>query len=261
MRVEIDESDEEITETDTEETYTAEAALEKLQFLVTQIDPARIPFEICNIFSRLGDSQIDPEEYLILHSYSERIREELINAHRGFIHHLVLKYDLNGFDTDDLIQEAHIALSRSIELFNPRKGVKFISYAGQSIHNAIVRYIDRMRHTVKYPTKHLEGGYDNEIIKRTIDMLQLSFDVDIRANTSTEDEAINNVIEKSLITELKKIFPEKEFDIVFDLLSGYTISQIASKLNLSNEAVRKRRLKACDRIRDNPVIMELLRIS
>jgi RNA polymerase primary sigma factor len=51
-----------------------------------------------------------------------------------FVH----KYYGKGLETEDLFQEAYLALFRSVRSFRPELGVRFASYAGKAIRNGIV---------------------------------------------------------------------------------------------------------------------------
>lgn len=46
-----------------------------------------------------------------------------------------------GIDHDDLIQEGSIGLLRAITLYDPSKKIKFLTYAGQTIRNAMMDLI------------------------------------------------------------------------------------------------------------------------
>ena len=68
--------------------------------------------------------------------------EELISRNMGFIRSLALWYE-HGFrsasmDADDYIQEGAVALLRAASQFDPARRVKFLSYAGQAVRNAII---------------------------------------------------------------------------------------------------------------------------
>lgn len=68
-------------------------------------------------------------------------REKVIKANLRFVVTIAKQFQNRGIPLMDLISEGNIGLSRSIDKFNPEKGVTFLSYAvwwiRQSIYNSI----------------------------------------------------------------------------------------------------------------------------
>ena len=69
----------------------------------------------------------------------------LFDAHRGLVHHLVLRIwnrrPVNtpfGLDLDDLLQIGFEALWRAAKAFDETRGFRFTSYGGKAVVNAIV---------------------------------------------------------------------------------------------------------------------------
>ena len=73
-------------------------------------------------------------------------QEQLIQNNLGYIrktaNELYISVGLGnselGIDHDDLIQEGSIGLLRAIFLYDPGKKIKFLTYAGPAIRNAIL---------------------------------------------------------------------------------------------------------------------------
>lgn len=78
-----------------------------------------------------------------------RAQEQLIHSNLGYIrktaNELYISVGLGnselGIDHDDLIQEGSIGLLRAISLYDPAKKIKFLTYAGPAVRNAMMDLI------------------------------------------------------------------------------------------------------------------------
>ena len=69
-----------------------------------------------------------------------------------------------GIDHDDLIQEGSIGLLRAITLYDPDKKIKFLTYAGQAIRNAMMDLISTAFATFEQRLQSKEDGFPVERI-------------------------------------------------------------------------------------------------
>ena len=69
-----------------------------------------------------------------------------------------------GIDHDDLIQEGSIGLLRAITLYDPDKQIKFLTYAGQAIRNAMMDLISAAFATFEQRLQSKEDGFPMERI-------------------------------------------------------------------------------------------------
>lgn len=67
-----------------------------------------------------------------------------------------------GIDHDDLIQEGSIGLLRAISLYDPDKNIKFLTYAGQAIRNAMMDLISAAFATFEQRLQSKEDGFPME---------------------------------------------------------------------------------------------------
>lgn len=78
-----------------------------------------------------------------------RAQEQLIHNNLGYIrkttNELYISVGLGnselGIDHDDMIQEGSIGLLRAISLYDPAKKIKFLTYAGPAVRNAMMDLI------------------------------------------------------------------------------------------------------------------------
>jgi len=68
-------------------------------------------------------------------------REELIRANTGLVKSLALKFTLQGYELEDLMQVGFIGLIKAIDRFDPQFDVMFSTYAVPMILGEIRRYL------------------------------------------------------------------------------------------------------------------------
>lgn len=101
--------------------------------------------------------EISPEEEKAL---AERIQQgdeealrKLVEANLKFVVSFAKKYRGTGLSFLDLINEGNIGLIEAAKRFDPKKKVKFITYAVWWIRQAIIHAIAEQSHTVRLPQK------------------------------------------------------------------------------------------------------------
>jgi len=79
----------------------------------------------------------------------EGAREELARSNLPFVVAVAKKYSHAGVRLDDLVQEGNVGLMKAIEHFDPRKNVRFATYAVWWIRAYITRYLKDTRSQVR----------------------------------------------------------------------------------------------------------------
>ncbi len=67
-------------------------------------------------------------------------RTTLIEHNLRLVNHIAKKYYSSSTPRDDLASLATIGLIKSVDTFNPDKGIKFATYAAKCMHNEILMY-------------------------------------------------------------------------------------------------------------------------
>ena len=100
-------------------------------------------------------------------------QEQLVQNNLGYIrktaNELYISVGLGnselGIDHDDLIQEGSIGLLRAISLYDPGKKIKFLTYAGPAISNAMMDLISAAFATFEHRRHADKGGSRREGMK------------------------------------------------------------------------------------------------
>lgn len=71
---------------------------------------------------------------------SHALRDDLITSHIAFANFIARRYRNRGVGDDDLRQVALVGLVKSVDRFDPDRGVAFTSFAGRTIEGEIKRY-------------------------------------------------------------------------------------------------------------------------
>ena len=81
---------------------------------------------------------------------SRRLRNELVERHMGLAAHVARRYGRGRHD-DDLRQVAMIGLVKSVDRFDPERGVAFSAYAGRTIEGELKRHFRDRTWSVRVP--------------------------------------------------------------------------------------------------------------
>ncbi len=97
----------------------------------------------------------------------ERARAELVRSNLRLVVSVAKPYAHRGLPLADLIQEGNLGLLRAVEKFDPRRGVKFATYATWWIDQAIVRGLANQSRAIRLPVHAVDqAGKLNRVRQR-----------------------------------------------------------------------------------------------
>jgi RNA polymerase primary sigma factor len=86
----------------------------------------------------------------------ERSRQKMIEANLRLVVSIAKRYKNMGLEMTDLVQEGNIGLMQAVERFDPRRNLKFSTYATWWIRQAITRALSQKSRTIKVPINKIE---------------------------------------------------------------------------------------------------------
>jgi RNA polymerase sigma factor (sigma-70 family) len=86
----------------------------------------------------------------------EQAKAQMMQANLRLVIHSALHYRHRGVPLLDLIQEGNLGLMRAVDKFEPRRGLRFVTYAHWWIRQAISRAIGEQDRTIRLPSHVIE---------------------------------------------------------------------------------------------------------
>jgi RNA polymerase sigma-B factor len=102
----------------------------------------------------------------------QALRAELVEAHMGLARQVARRFANRGEVLDDLIQVATMALLKSLDRYDPERGVKFSTYATSSMTGELKRYFRDHAWAIRVPRSiqelHLETNEAIEVLRQRL---------------------------------------------------------------------------------------------
>ena len=86
----------------------------------------------------------------------DQAKAQMMQANLRLVIHVAQHYGNRGLPLLDLIQEGNIGLMRALDKFEPRRGLKLVTYAHWWIRQAISRAISEQHRTIRLPIHIIE---------------------------------------------------------------------------------------------------------
>jgi RNA polymerase sigma factor (sigma-70 family) len=188
-------------------------------------------------------------------------RNRLVEAHDPLAGNVAKEVTENGAptSTDDLMQEARIALLKAVNGFDPGRGVRFNTYAYKVIRTRLINYIYANMTPVSVPPKvHRKSasGELNDSDQRDRDAAMIREDPDeVEVPTGGEAELVEVVHgeqTRHLVRALVDELPERDRDIVrrrYIADPPDTLREVAEDYGLVRERIRQLEARALTQLR------------
>ncbi len=82
----------------------------------------------------------------------DEAKAQMVQANLRLVIHIATRYRNRGVPLLDLIQEGNLGLMRAVDKFDPRRGLRFVTYAHWWIRQAISRALSEQHRTVRLPS-------------------------------------------------------------------------------------------------------------
>ncbi len=178
---------------------------------------------------------------------SNAARERLIYHNLRLVAHVSKKYYANRQEPDDLISIGTIGLIKAVDSFDPKKNIRFATYAAKCVENELL---------MNFRTAKKEKGtlYISDPIETDREGNNLTLN-DIVADGELIEEAFENTEEKEMLRSVvNKVLNGRERQIVllrYGFMGGapLTQQQVAGVLNISRSYVSRLEKKAVETLR------------
>ncbi|MBI4820165.1 MAG: sigma-70 family RNA polymerase sigma factor [Deltaproteobacteria bacterium] len=208
----------------------------------------------------LLDRQTEVELARAARNGDKEAAERLVTSHLRFVVKVALEYKGSGLRLLDLIQEGSVGLMRAVELYDPERGNRLLTYGVHWIRAYIRSFVAKHKSVVSRPVPKsdrpkipmgrdlslAEHGTDDE---RSLEELLLVDDSETPAEALIErdhDRAVALAVERAM-----KSLGERERYIIRQRFLGEeptTLQDIGVKLGLSRERVRQLEARAKARL-------------
>jgi len=130
-------------------------------------------------------------------SGDEQLRNQLVEDHLGLAHQLARRFTNRGEPYDDLVQVAAMALVKSVDRFDPDRGVEFSTFATRTIIGELKRHFRDKGWAIRAPRRiqELYLAVRPAIEALTQELGRPPTVVEIAASVGTTEESVIEALE------------------------------------------------------------------
>lgn len=160
-------------------------------------------------------------------------QEFILKKYKNLVKSNARQYHINGADKEDLIQEGMIGLYKAIRDYDSQRNIYFHVFAQLCITRQImtaVRSANRKKHTPlnDYVSLNVTSEEDQESLLEQLNKQKIK---------GPEEILIEKEDSENLRKTLKEILTEKEVRIVDLYLQGYSYSEMANIVGISDKGI------------------------
>lgn len=171
---------------------------------------------------------------------SQQARSDLVGANMALVLAMAKRTRIPNVEFAELISEGNMALLRSVEKFDVKRGFKFSTYACR----AILKSFNRLATKTGRYRQHFPTEYDPELERSDYDVKKHEMQREDSISTIREILAYNranlSTIEQTIIIERFAITSREK---------GRTLAEVGKMVGLTNERVRQIQNLALQKIR------------
>ena len=161
--------------------------------------------------------------------------EELLTFFKSKVTAISREYFLIGAEFDDLIQEGMIGLYKAINVYDETKNHNFSAFASLCIHRQLqnaVKNANRKKNNPLnsyLPIKYYDGTQDSDEGLTNLVIVDDTSDI--------EQNYIDKELKAIVISKVKEILSEQQFDILKMFLNGESYVKIAKTFDITTKQV------------------------
>lgn len=169
-------------------------------------------------------------------NHDEEAIEELFSIFKPKVIAISREYFLIGAEFDDLLQEGMIGLYKAIGVYDESKNHSFSAFASLCIHRQLqnaVKNANRKKNSPLnsyVPIKYYDGSSSSEednVLKLVI----------VDDNSDIEQNYIDKELNTIVISKVKDILTDEQFNILKQFLNGDSYNLIAQNAGMSTKQV------------------------
>lgn len=167
------------------------------------------------------------------------IREYIVQRNLGLVHLMMARFRSSGVEQDDLFSDALLALLRSVERFDPWRGVRFSTFACNVILRDLMRRAKRVgRYRRLFPVQH------DSLFERPLSTPEVQDEVQHAV------ERLHRALEDNLagLSDLESLIIAQRFP--FNRTRRLTLQQVGEWIGVSKERVRQIQNQALGKLRE-----------
>ncbi|MHB1772303.1 MAG: sigma-70 family RNA polymerase sigma factor [Acidimicrobiales bacterium] len=199
-------------------------------------------------------------------------RSEMIVANLRLVVYWAKKYQRDGVDLEDLVQEGTFGLARAVDLFDPERGIRFSTYASFWIRQALQSGVECCARAIRVPIDVVAKARQDDALD-SLPRIAMSLDRDISADgpdplidlvasdePSPEDLAVASS-ESTALSGALDALPEPGRSIIryrFGLrCPQLSLADVARRLGIGRSEVRRLEIEALGVLRSAAVLTEI----
>jgi len=184
------------------------------------------------------ENTITPEEEIEL---AKRIKkgdlkaeQKLATANLRFVISVAKKYQNQGLELSDLINEGNIGLIKAAKKFDEKRGFKFISFAVWWIRQSILQAISEKKRMIRIPSnKNLDmGKYHRAISELTQSLERFPMDEEIAEymDITVKEAAELDALDSKTTSLDKKVGDSEDSSTLYELISDENLEKPGDSL-------------------------------
>ena len=186
----------------------------------------------------------------------------MITANLRFVFNIASKYKGNSVPIADLISEGNLGLIKAIHKFDPKRNVKFISYAVWWVRNSIQEFIKKRQSSIMFEKNEdslINPSNENKL--KDIEDDYSTMGEFIESNEEDEGTRELHMAQKETIEMLLSKLSKRE-RLIIEKYYGINgpeknLEEIGNELGLTKERIRQIKFSGINKLRSEILLLDI----